>query len=142
MNRKLLVPPARVGVVASAVAGCGTSGRAGVGAGGSIVVGTGDEAVFSRNPDYRGTLRLNNDKVELRLFTDEVVPDDRRESARSATTTESENAQKIIADDVPILPLWQGKRYIASRTGITGTEWALNSSATTQFWELGRGATG
>lgn len=72
----------------------------------------------------------------------EVIPDTRRESVRSATTTEFENAQKIIADDVPILPLWQGKQYIASRTGITGTEWALNSSTTTQFWELGRGATG
>ena len=26
-----------------------------------------------------------------------------------------------------MLPLWQGKQYIASRSDITGAEWALNS---------------
>ena len=41
-----------------------------------------------------------------------------------------------------MLPLWQGKQYIAARSDITGVEWALNSSTTTQFWELGRGVTG
>ncbi len=44
-----------------------------------------------------------------------------------------------MADDVPVLPLWQGNQYIAARDGITGAEWALNSSSTLQLWELGRG---
>ena len=51
-----------------------------------------------------------------------------------------EQAQQIIANDVPILPLWQGKQYIAARTDITGAEWALNASSSTQFFELGRTA--
>src|SRR5690606_41684802 len=50
--------------------------------------------------------------------------------------------QDIVADEVPVLPLWQGKQYIATRDGITGTAYALNSSSTLQLWELGRGASG
>ena len=41
---------------------------------------------------------------------------------------------------MPVLPLWQGKQYLAARDDITGTEWALNSASVLQFWELGRGA--
>ena len=41
-----------------------------------------------------------------------------------------------------MLPLWQGKQYIAARDDITGAEWALNSSSTLQLWELGRGVSG
>ena len=51
-------------------------------------------------------------------------------------------AQDLIANEVPMLPLWQGKQYIAARSDITGVEWALNSSTTTQFWELGWGQAG
>ncbi|MDJ0343799.1 ABC transporter substrate-binding protein [Streptomyces sp. H10-C2] len=72
----------------------------------------------------------------------QVIPETRQQSQRSATISDFENAQKIIAQDVPMLPLWQGKQYIAARSDITGVEWALNSSTTTQFWELGRGVTG
>ena len=39
-----------------------------------------------------------------------------------------------------MLPLWQGKQYIAARDDITGTSYALNSSSTLQLWELSRGA--
>ena len=51
----------------------------------------------------------------------------------------SQSIQDIVADDVPVLPLWQGKQYVAARDDITGVEWALNSSSTLQLWELGRG---
>ncbi|MCZ4099155.1 peptide-binding protein [Streptomyces sp. So13.3] len=71
----------------------------------------------------------------------QVIPQTRQQSQRSATISDFETAQKIIAQDVPMLPLWQGKQYIAARSDITGVEWALNSSTTTQFWELGRGVT-
>jgi hypothetical protein len=38
-----------------------------------------------------------------------------------------------------VLPLWQGKQYVAARDDITGTAYALNSASTLQLWELGRG---
>ena len=71
-----------------------------------------------------------------------LLPETRKMAQRSTTSDDFAAAQKIIAQDVPMLPLWQGKQYIAARSDITGVEWALNSSTTTQFWELGRGVTG
>ncbi|MBY8880496.1 ABC transporter substrate-binding protein [Actinacidiphila acidipaludis] len=73
---------------------------------------------------------------------DTLLPQTRGMAARSNAGPDFEQTQNIIAQDVPMLPLWQGKQYIAARSDITGVEWALNSSTTTQFWELGRGVSG
>jgi peptide/nickel transport system substrate-binding protein len=73
------------------------------------------------------------------VIQNQLLPNTRKQADRGATTTDFTKAQNLIAEDVPMLPLWQGKQYIAARSDITGVEWALNSSTTTQFWELGRG---
>ncbi|KIF73700.1 peptide-binding protein [Streptomyces sp. 150FB] len=69
----------------------------------------------------------------------ELIPASRREADRSAASDTFATLQDIVADDVPMLPLWQGKQYIAARDDITGAEWALDSGATLHLWELGRG---
>jgi peptide/nickel transport system substrate-binding protein len=71
-----------------------------------------------------------------------LIPESRREADRLTASKSIEEIQSIVADDVPVLPLWQGKQYIATRDDITGAEYALNSSATLQLWELGRGVGG
>ncbi|WP_105974640.1 ABC transporter substrate-binding protein [Streptomyces geranii] len=68
-----------------------------------------------------------------------LIPESRREADRLTASSSLTDIQDIVADDVPVLPLWQGNQYIAARDGITGAEWALNSSSTLQLWELGRG---
>ena len=68
-----------------------------------------------------------------------LIPESRREADRAAATKTFQRIQDIVATDVPVLPIWQGKQYVASLTGITGVEWAVNSSADLQLWELGRG---
>ncbi|GHH48976.1 ABC transporter substrate-binding protein [Streptomyces candidus] len=70
---------------------------------------------------------------------DALIPQSRREAERGSAVPAFERIQDIVADDVPILPLWQGKQYLVSRTDITGTEWAVNFAADLQLWELGRG---
>ncbi|MBM9509423.1 ABC transporter substrate-binding protein [Actinacidiphila acididurans] len=74
------------------------------------------------------------------VLRNQILKDTRQKTQRSSAVGDFEQAEQIIANEVPILPLWQGKQYIAARADITGTEWALNASSTTQFWELGRGA--
>ncbi|MFD0026433.1 ABC transporter substrate-binding protein [Streptomyces sp. NPDC058382] len=69
-----------------------------------------------------------------------LIPDSRREADRSAAANTFARLQDIVAEDVPVLPVWQGKQYVASRDGITGVEWAVNSSADLQLWELSRSA--
>lgn len=68
-----------------------------------------------------------------------IVPQTRRETDRAAAAGAFGRAQDIIAEEVPVLPLWQGKQYIAARDDITGVEWALNSASVLQLWELSRG---
>ncbi|MFI1164159.1 ABC transporter substrate-binding protein [Streptomyces sp. NPDC020801] len=68
-----------------------------------------------------------------------LIPQSRREADRLSASSSLTDIQDIVANDVPILPLWQGKQYVAARDDVTGTAYALNSSATLQLWELGRG---
>jgi peptide/nickel transport system substrate-binding protein len=69
----------------------------------------------------------------------ELIPRSRRESDRMDAVPSLTEMQEIVADDVPVLPLWQGKQYIAARDDVTGTAYALNSSSTLQLWELSKG---
>ncbi|MET7695663.1 ABC transporter substrate-binding protein [Streptomyces sp. NPDC005483] len=71
---------------------------------------------------------------------DTLIPESRRQTDRLAATESLTKIQDDVAQDVPILPLWQGKQYIAARDGITGTAYALNSSSVLCLWELSRGA--
>ncbi|MER6565877.1 ABC transporter substrate-binding protein [Streptomyces sp. NPDC001093] len=71
-----------------------------------------------------------------------LIPESRREADRLNAAKSLTAIQDIVADDVPILPLWQGKQYVAARTDVTGVAYALNSSSTLQLWELGRGVSG
>ena len=58
-----------------------------------------------------------------------LIPESRREADRIAAVRDLTEIQDIVADDVPVLPLWQGNQYVAARDDITGREWALNSSS-------------
>ncbi|MFD4608589.1 MULTISPECIES: ABC transporter substrate-binding protein [unclassified Streptomyces] len=71
-----------------------------------------------------------------------LIPQSRRQADRLSASTSLTTIQDLVASDVPLIPLWQGKQYVASRDNITGTAYALNSSATLQLWELGRGVSG
>ncbi|GAA3377998.1 ABC transporter substrate-binding protein [Streptomyces sannanensis] len=68
-----------------------------------------------------------------------LIPESRRASDRNQAASSFQKVQDIVAADVPVLPLWQGKQYVAARANITGVEWALNASSDLQLWELGRG---
>ncbi|MDI5967599.1 ABC transporter substrate-binding protein [Streptomyces sp. SL13] len=69
----------------------------------------------------------------------QIIPAERKVANRGSLTADFEQAQQIIAEQIPFLPLWQGRQYLAAKSDITGTEWALNASSQMQFWELGRG---
>ncbi|MFJ4777496.1 ABC transporter substrate-binding protein [Streptomyces sp. NPDC088762] len=68
----------------------------------------------------------------------ELLPKSRREGDRSAGVHEFEQAQQIFAEDVRLLPLWQGKLYVAAGEDIAGAERALDPQTVFQMWELYR----
>ncbi|MFJ2605035.1 ABC transporter substrate-binding protein [Streptomyces sp. NPDC087425] len=83
------------------------------------------------NSPYRNSNIINN-----------LIPESRRAADRLSAAGTLTQIQDIVADDVPFIPLWQGKQYVAARDDITGTAYALNSSSSLQLWELGRGVGG
>lgn len=80
-----------------------------------------------------------NSPYKSALARKTLIPQSRREADRSVAAKTFKQLQDIVAEDVPVLPVWQGKQYVASLDGLTGVEWAVNSSADLQLWELGRG---
>ncbi|MFB7517110.1 ABC transporter substrate-binding protein [Streptomyces sp. NPDC056144] len=74
-----------------------------------------------------------------KVVRDQLIPRSRREADRTAASPVYAQIQKIVARDVPVLPLWQGKQYVAAREELTGVEYALNTSSDLLLWELGRG---
>ncbi|MFC5215937.1 ABC transporter substrate-binding protein [Streptomyces coerulescens] len=72
----------------------------------------------------------------------DLIPESRRVADRLSASGSLTEIQDIVANDVPVLPLWQGKQYVAANDAVTGTAYVLNSSSTLQLWELGRGVSG
>ncbi|MFJ3233180.1 ABC transporter substrate-binding protein [Streptomyces sp. NPDC086787] len=68
-----------------------------------------------------------------------LIPQSRRQADRLTASSSLTDIQDIVANDIPVIPLWQGKQYVAARNDITGTAYVLNSSSTMQLWELSRG---
>ncbi len=75
---------------------------------------------------------------EAPRITEELLPRSRRESDRGGVEKEFEEAQKILVEDARLLPLWQGKQYVAADVDISGAERALDPSTIMMVWELGR----
>ncbi|MER7930542.1 ABC transporter substrate-binding protein [Streptomyces sp. NPDC096057] len=71
-----------------------------------------------------------------------LIPESRQEADRLAAAPSLTRIQDDVAQDVPVIPLWQGKQYIAARNDITGVAYALNSSSVLCLWELSHGVSG
>ncbi|WP_217141448.1 ABC transporter substrate-binding protein [Streptomyces sp. AC627_RSS907] len=81
---------------------------------------------------------LNSPYLNPKII-DKLIPESRGEADRLSAVDSLTEIQNITADDVPMIPLWQGKQYVAARGDVTGTAYVLNSSSSLQLWELSRG---
>ncbi|NBM16422.1 ABC transporter substrate-binding protein [Streptomyces sp. GC420] len=71
-------------------------------------------------------------------ITDTLLPTSRKEADRGAVTKQFARAQEIIAEDARLIPIWQGKQYIAASQDIAGIENSLDPSTIMQMWHLHR----
>jgi peptide/nickel transport system substrate-binding protein len=72
------------------------------------------------------------------VLTGTLLPKSRKESDRGAASAAFTQAQRILAEDARLLPLWQGKLYIAAHKDIAGVEWSIDPSTIMRLWELDR----
>ncbi|MDV9171751.1 ABC transporter substrate-binding protein [Streptomyces sp. W16] len=71
-------------------------------------------------------------------ITDVLLPESRRETDRAEVVKEFEEAQQILVDDTRLLPLWQGRQYVAASDDVSGGEQALDPSTIMMMWQLYR----
>ncbi|MEV6197099.1 ABC transporter substrate-binding protein [Streptomyces sp. NPDC051920] len=71
-------------------------------------------------------------------ITDVLLPESRGVRDRGAVAKQFEEAQRILVDDARLLPLWQGRQYVAANEEISGGERALDPSTIMMMWELDR----
>ncbi|AXK34454.1 peptide-binding protein [Streptomyces armeniacus] len=71
-------------------------------------------------------------------LTEDLLPQSRKESDRGVAGRAFTSAQKILAEDARLLPLWQGKVFLAARKDVAGVEWCLDPSIIMKMWELSR----
>ncbi|MFF5103506.1 ABC transporter substrate-binding protein [Streptomyces sp. NPDC000134] len=71
-------------------------------------------------------------------ITGDLLPRSRRETDRAGVVEEFEEAQEILVSDARLLPLWQGRQYVATSEDISGAERSLDPSTIMMMWELHR----
>ncbi|PAZ13064.1 peptide-binding protein [Streptomyces sp. SA15] len=69
-------------------------------------------------------------------ITGKLLPESRAESDRGAVARQIEEAQQILVDDARLLPLWQGKQYVAASEEIAGLEKVIDPATMMVMWEL------
>jgi peptide/nickel transport system substrate-binding protein len=71
-------------------------------------------------------------------ITGTLIPRTAAMSDRAATDDEYGRLQDIVADELPVLPVWQAKQYAVVRDGVYGLEYCLDASTVFRFWEISK----
>ncbi len=71
-------------------------------------------------------------------ITGTLIPRTAAQTDRAATEPDYGKLQDLVADDLPVLPLWQAKQYAVTREGVYGLEYCLDASTVFRFWELSK----
>jgi peptide/nickel transport system substrate-binding protein len=69
---------------------------------------------------------------------DELISVERSTSDQGERVGAFEEIQQIAAEDVPIVPIWQGDQIGAIRTGVTGVEETFDASFIFRYWLIGK----
>ncbi|MFD5570615.1 ABC transporter substrate-binding protein [Streptomyces cadmiisoli] len=72
-------------------------------------------------------------------ITDELIPTTAAESDRAGTDAEFGQLQDIVAEELPLLPVWQAKQYAVVGETVYGLEYCLDASTVFRFWEISKG---
>ncbi|MFF3847539.1 ABC transporter substrate-binding protein [Streptomyces sp. NPDC002328] len=72
-------------------------------------------------------------------ITGTLIPRTAAQSTRSSTEEDYGQLQDIVADQLPVLPVWQAKQYAVVHEDVYGLENCLDASTVFRFWELRKG---
>lgn len=67
---------------------------------------------------------------------DKLILDTQKLSDRGRTAEDFKKLQRIVAEDVPLVPLWQKKDYVLSGKDISGGQYLSDGTGVWRLWEL------
>ncbi|MDX2700624.1 peptide-binding protein [Streptomyces ipomoeae] len=67
---------------------------------------------------------------------DRLVQDSRRYADRGMTTRDFQDLQEVVAQDVPLIPLWQRKEYVLSTEDVGGAQYLSDGTGVFRLWRL------
>ncbi|MFF1378267.1 ABC transporter substrate-binding protein [Streptomyces sp. NPDC058308] len=76
---------------------------------------------------------------ENNAITGKIIPSTATESDRTKTDKQYSELQDIVAEQLPVLPVWQAKQYAVVRDSVYGLESCLDASTVFRFWEISKG---
>ncbi|GAB1340274.1 ABC transporter substrate-binding protein [Streptomyces sp. E-15] len=76
---------------------------------------------------------------ENSTITGELIPRTAAESHRTDADGLFGEIQDIVAQQIPVLPVWQAKQYAVVRDGVHGVDYCLDPSTVFRFWEISQG---
>ncbi|QXE35108.1 peptide-binding protein [Streptomyces sp. GMY02] len=69
---------------------------------------------------------------------DQLIESTQQYSERARASADFKTLQRVVAQDVPVLPLWQKKNYVLSTEDITGSQYLSDGTGLWRLWALGR----
>ncbi|WEH15711.1 ABC transporter substrate-binding protein [Streptomyces sp. VNUA24] len=67
---------------------------------------------------------------------DRLVKDSQRYADRSRAVADFKELQEVVAQDVPMIPLWQRKEYVLSSEDVGGTQYLSDDTGVFRLWRL------
>ncbi|WP_327713395.1 ABC transporter substrate-binding protein [Streptomyces sp. NBC_00464] len=68
---------------------------------------------------------------------DQLISDTLQFSDRSRTSADFKKLQKLVGEDVPLVPLWQKKDYVVAKPDVAGSQYLSDGTGIWRLWELG-----
>jgi len=90
-------------------------------------------ASFYHSDTFLGN-NYSNSQVDQLIATEKAATD------QGERVAAFEEIQRIAAEEVPIIPVWQGDQIAAVRDGITGVENTFDASFIFRYWLIGKSA--
>ncbi|MFJ7626286.1 ABC transporter substrate-binding protein [Streptomyces sp. NPDC097595] len=68
---------------------------------------------------------------------DDLISATLQYSDRSRASNDFKELQKLVGEDVPLVPLWQKKDYVIAKADVSGSQYLSDGTGVWRLWELG-----
>lgn len=67
---------------------------------------------------------------------DKLITSTQQFSDRGRTSSDFKELQRLVGEDVPLLPLWQKKDYVLAKSDVAGSQYLSDGTGFWRLWEL------